>query len=102
MQVGRDERNSAEFKTFCRQLFHECLAFIFSPLKPWMITPKVVKCPDGYYRRAIFGLGPYIADYPEQVWLSAIVSGWCPKCVYNMSIFLFPTFSQMRCISRRS
>ena len=79
MQAGRDERNSAEFKTFCRQLFHECLAFIFSPLKPWMVTPKVVRCPDGYYRRAIFGLGPYIADYPEQVWLSAIVSGWCPK-----------------------
>ncbi|KAH9976656.1 hypothetical protein BGW80DRAFT_1250159 [Lactifluus volemus] len=25
-------------------------------------------------------LGPYIADYPEQVWLAAIVQGWCPKC----------------------
>ena len=32
---------------------------------------------DGH--RAIFGLGPYIADYPEQVWLAGIVYGWCPK-----------------------
>ncbi|EIW78065.1 hypothetical protein CONPUDRAFT_34808, partial [Coniophora puteana RWD-64-598 SS2] len=40
----------------------------------------VLPCPDGHFRRAIYGLGPYIADYPEQVWLSAIVSNWCPKC----------------------
>ncbi|KAJ7307889.1 hypothetical protein DFH08DRAFT_615925, partial [Mycena albidolilacea] len=25
-------------------------------------------------------IGPYIADYPEQVWLAAIVQNWCPKC----------------------
>jgi hypothetical protein len=28
---------------------------------------------------ALVGVGPYIADYPEQVWLSGIVSTWCPK-----------------------
>ncbi|KAG2029930.1 hypothetical protein BDR03DRAFT_1017733 [Suillus americanus] len=26
---------------------------------------------------------PYIADYPEQVLLSGIVTGWCPKCLNN-------------------
>ncbi|KDR70757.1 hypothetical protein GALMADRAFT_214468 [Galerina marginata CBS 339.88] len=41
---------------------------------------KVVKCSDGHFRRATFGLGPYIADYPEQVWLAGNVYGWCPKC----------------------
>ncbi|KAI5886109.1 uncharacterized protein SCHCODRAFT_02673152 [Schizophyllum commune H4-8] len=41
---------------------------------------EVVRCADGYYRRVVYGLGPYIADYPEQVWLSGIVQGWCPKC----------------------
>jgi Plavaka transposase len=46
-----------------------------------MTTPEVVKCPDGHFRRAVYGLRPYIADYPEQVWLSAIVQGWCPKYV---------------------
>ncbi|KAF8256793.1 hypothetical protein EI94DRAFT_1849394 [Lactarius quietus] len=32
----------------------------------------VVKCPDGLFRCVIFGLGPYIADYPEQVWLAGL------------------------------
>ncbi|KAF8179519.1 hypothetical protein K438DRAFT_1842926 [Mycena galopus ATCC 62051] len=45
-----------------------------------METPEVVRCPDGHWRRVIYGIGPYIADYPEQVWLAAIVQNWCPKC----------------------
>jgi hypothetical protein len=55
-----------------------------------MTTPEVVKCPDGHFRRAVYGLGPYIADYPEQVWLSGIVQGWCPKYVafYLWVIFI--------------
>jgi hypothetical protein len=44
-----------------------------------MTTPEVVRCPDGHFRHAIYGIGPYIADYPEQVWLAAIVQDWCPK-----------------------
>ena len=47
-----------------------------------MTVPEVVQCPDGHYRKAIYGLGPYIADYPEQVTLAGVVSGWCPKWVY--------------------
>ncbi|KAF8263940.1 hypothetical protein EI94DRAFT_1703630 [Lactarius quietus] len=27
--------------------------------------PKVMKCPDGHFCHVVFGLGPYIADYPE-------------------------------------
>ena len=46
-----------------------------------METPEVVRCPDGHFRHVIYSLGPYIADYPEQVLLSGIVSGWCPKLV---------------------
>ena len=42
-----------------------------------MTKPDIVMCPDGHYRRAIYSIGPYIADYPEQVLLAAIVSGWC-------------------------
>ena len=44
-----------------------------------MMALLMVKCPDGNFRRAVFGLGPYIADYPEQVWLAGIVSNWCAK-----------------------
>jgi hypothetical protein len=64
-------------------MYHACLARVFQPLKAGMTTPEVVRCPDGHFRRAIYGLGPYIADYPEQVWLASIVQNWCPKCVLN-------------------
>ena len=68
-----------KFQKFSRQLYHACLDIIFSPLKPYMTKPKVMRCPDGHFRRVIFSLGPYIADYPEQVWLAGTVSNWCPK-----------------------
>lgn len=44
-----------------------------------MTDPMVVKCADGHFRKAVFGLGPYIADYPEQCILASIVQGWCPR-----------------------
>ena len=51
------------------------------PVKPHMTSSKIVRCPDGHYRRAIFSLGPYIADYPEQVLVAGIVNSWCPAYV---------------------
>ena len=77
--ASKRQRKWAEFQLFCHQLYHRCLEIVFEPLKPYMETHKVIKCPDGHFRRAIFSLGPYIADYPEQVWLAGIVSNWCPK-----------------------
>ena len=44
-----------------------------------MTVPEVVRCSDGHFRRAIWGLGPYIADYPEQTLLACIVQGWCAR-----------------------
>lgn len=76
-----DKKYAADpkFRKFRRQLFHSSLAYILESLKPGMTKPEVVRCPDGYYRRAVYGLGPYIADYPEQALLACIVQGWCPK-----------------------
>ena len=48
-------------------------------LKPSMTKPEVVRCPDGHFRRAVYSLGPYIADYPEQCLLACIVQNWCTK-----------------------
>ena len=73
----RKDGTSALFRSFRRQLLHESLKVILTPLKQYMSKPDIVKCPDGHYRRAIYALGPYIADYPEQVLLATIVSGWC-------------------------
>ena len=79
--ADREFQDDDGFRMFRRQLFHSSLAAILQTLKPAMTKPEVTLCPDGHYRRAVYGLGCYIADYPEQVLLSCIVQGWCPKFV---------------------
>ncbi|KAG1883500.1 hypothetical protein F4604DRAFT_1677803 [Suillus subluteus] len=79
----KEHLQDIDFHNFRRQLFHYSLAKIFESIKPNMTTPDIVCYPDGHYQRVIYGLGPYIADYPEQALLSGIVAGWCPKCLNN-------------------
>lgn len=77
--VNKRQRKRKEYQRFVRQMYHACIQLIFEPLRSGMTEPELVRCPNGYLRRAIYNIGPIIADYPEQVWLSAIVQGWCPK-----------------------
>ena len=77
------DSNSKEFRHFRRQLFHASLSAILKPLHAAMSHPEVRKCPDGHFQCVIYGLGPYIADYPEQVLVSCIVQNWCPTCPQN-------------------
>ena len=77
--ADREYQGDPEFRKFRRQLFHSSLTQILLPLKSHMTTPRVTMCGDGHYRHVIYGLGPYIADYPEQALLACIVQGWCPK-----------------------
>ncbi|KAJ8091523.1 hypothetical protein PM082_024443 [Marasmius tenuissimus] len=79
-KTSKKHREKPIFKSFCRQLYHACLARIYEPLREGMTTPDIVLCADGHFRKVIYGVGPYIADYPEQVWLAGIVQGWCAKC----------------------
>ena len=65
-------------KSHC-QLVHTSLARILTPVKVFMEVPEVTKFPDGHFHHAIYSLGPYIADYPEQALLACIVQGWCAK-----------------------
>lgn len=81
LTARRRHRSTRAYQTFCREMFHACLTRVYTPLKEGMTVPDLIRCPDGHWRRAIYGVGPYIADYPEQVWLACIVQGWCPKCV---------------------
>lgn len=80
--ADREHEQTPAFRSFRRQLFHASLSTILTPLHPSMTKPEVVMCPDGHFRRAVYTLGPYIADYPEQVLLTGIVGGWCPRYVY--------------------
>ncbi|OJA18532.1 hypothetical protein AZE42_13121 [Rhizopogon vesiculosus] len=69
------------FWKFRWQLFHSSLSKILETLKPAMSRPEVARCADKHYRHVIYGLGPYIADYEEQVVLACIVKDWCAKCL---------------------
>ncbi|PSR74958.1 hypothetical protein PHLCEN_2v9424 [Hermanssonia centrifuga] len=79
-KTGRQYDDDVAYRTFRWQLYHQSLSRIFRSLKPHMETPTVLRCPDRHYRRALYSMGPYIADYPEQALLAGIVQGWCPKC----------------------
>ncbi|KAJ7048804.1 hypothetical protein C8F01DRAFT_1266590 [Mycena amicta] len=70
-----------DFRKFRRQLFHSSIRQILDSVKPHMSTPRVTRCADGHFRRAIYELGPDIADYPEQALITCIVQGYCPICL---------------------
>lgn len=77
--ASRKYDNDVSFRNFKQRVYHASLEAVFQTMENEMMTPTVLRCPDGHYRRVIFGLGAYIADYPEQVTLSGVVSDWCPK-----------------------
>ncbi|KAI6101179.1 hypothetical protein F5141DRAFT_1065946 [Pisolithus sp. B1] len=69
------------FRHFKKQLFHSAMTRIFSSLKDRMTTPQLMKCPNHHFCHVIFGISPYIADYPEQVLVSGILQNWCGCCL---------------------
>jgi hypothetical protein len=77
--ADKQHADSIEFRRFWQNLFHGSLNKILQPLCPRMEKPQVLWYDDGYYQHTIYGLGPYIADYPEQVLLACILQGWCPR-----------------------
>lgn len=83
MLAARKYDKDPEFRRFKRQLYHASLAAVLKTLRPGMTTPVVRRCPDGHFRRVMYDLAAYIADYPEQVLLVGIVQGWCPRFVPN-------------------
>ncbi|KAF9236807.1 hypothetical protein BU15DRAFT_88999 [Melanogaster broomeanus] len=58
----------------------------------FLAIPKTTK-----EHRFIYGLGPYIADYEEQVLLSCIVHGWCPKYMFVTTVMTWTADSLCRC-----
>ena len=74
---ARKDTNGETFRDFHRRVFHGSLAKIIGPLEPYMYDWDIVRCSDHHFRRAIYGLGPYIADYPEQTAASGTVYNWC-------------------------
>ena len=79
LSADKAHTNDVDFRQFQRKLFHISLSYILQSLWPGEVTPEVFRCPNGHFRRIIWGLGPYIADYPEQVLLACIVKNWCAR-----------------------
>ncbi|KAG2365854.1 hypothetical protein BDR07DRAFT_1449623 [Suillus spraguei] len=79
----KEHNDDIKYRNFRRQLFQRSLAKIFESVKPFMENFDVTRFPDGHYRRTVYSLGPYIADYPEQILLSGIMQNWCPRCLGN-------------------
>ncbi|KAI5987021.1 hypothetical protein EDD15DRAFT_2372740 [Pisolithus albus] len=80
-KVAKKYTDNPMFRRFKKQLFHSAMTRIISSLKDGMTAPQLMKCPDRHFRRIVFGIGPYIADYPEQVLISGIVQNWCGRCL---------------------
>jgi len=78
MTGARKDTDTEEFRNFKRDITHRSVATILLRLRDFMTAPEVVQCPDRYFRRAIYGLGPHISDYPEQASLTRLLLGWCP------------------------
>ncbi|THU81212.1 hypothetical protein K435DRAFT_873567 [Dendrothele bispora CBS 962.96] len=95
-KADRKYDSDVQFRLFKKQLYHSSLAAILSSLRPGMTTPVIRQCPDGYYRRVIYDLGAFIADYPEQVYLCGIVQGWCPRCMAPSSNLDIPAERRSR------
>lgn len=79
LKADKTHAESESFRNFRRQLLHTSISRILLSLRDTFSTPEVNRCPDGHFQRTIYGIGPYIGDYPEQCLLTAIVQGWCPK-----------------------
>ena len=77
--ANKEDDGSVEFREYRRHIYHDTLAYVLESLREGITTPEVVRYPDGHYRRTLYIIGPYIADYPEQALLACIVSGWCPR-----------------------
>ncbi|KAG1878335.1 hypothetical protein F4604DRAFT_1580134 [Suillus subluteus] len=77
----KEHASDPKFCEFHHQLFQSSLAKILERLRPGMTKREVVHFGNGHFQRVIYGLGPYIADYEEQVLLTCIIRGWCPRCL---------------------
>ncbi|KAG1747268.1 uncharacterized protein EDB91DRAFT_1235985 [Suillus paluster] len=86
LAMQKEHASCPKYRKYCWQLFHSSISKILTNLRPSMTKPEVVRFGDGHYWCVIYGLGPYIADYEEQVLLVCIVRSWCPRYVPSTDI----------------
>ncbi|KAJ7821262.1 hypothetical protein B0H14DRAFT_2831726 [Mycena olivaceomarginata] len=71
-------KNKAARRRTLANLFHVCLSFITAPLREAGVTGISIASGDGKLRRGHPIVACYIGDYPEQLLVTCVKTGWCP------------------------
>ncbi|KAJ7136421.1 hypothetical protein C8R43DRAFT_1089450 [Mycena crocata] len=72
--------NQASRRRTVANLFHACLSHITAPLRDAGVIGLSMASGDGIIRRAHPIVACYIGDYPEQLLVTCVKTGWCPTC----------------------
>jgi hypothetical protein len=74
---AQKDTDNKVLRGFRHWAFHRSLAVINKTLEPYMCDWDIIWCSDHHFWHAIYGLGLYIADYPEQTAAAGMVYNWC-------------------------
>ncbi|KAJ7896209.1 hypothetical protein B0H13DRAFT_2523416, partial [Mycena leptocephala] len=77
-RLGHIKNKAARRRTLAN-LFHTCLSFITAPLRDAGVTGIPIASGDGVLRRDHPIVACYIGDYPEQLLVTCVKTGWCPN-----------------------
>ncbi|KAJ6572973.1 hypothetical protein B0H10DRAFT_2237312 [Mycena sp. CBHHK59/15] len=83
-RLGHIKNQAARRRTLAN-LFHTCMSFITAPLREAGVTGLPMASGDGIVRRAHPIVACYIGDYPEQLLVTCVKTGWCPTCEVDHS-----------------
>ncbi|KAM6497272.1 hypothetical protein JOM56_007745 [Amanita muscaria] len=72
--------NHAARRRMVINLFHSCLRRLLAPIEEVGINGMVMADGEGVRRRVHPVLAVYVGDYPEQLLVTCVKSGECPKC----------------------
>ncbi|KAH8922008.1 hypothetical protein BT69DRAFT_1298254 [Atractiella rhizophila] len=74
------EKKTPLYQQFLREVFHECMRFLFWRLLQDSVTGRLMLGPDGLTRKVVLGLPSWMADYLDQILLAGIIYGHCAVC----------------------
>lgn len=72
--------NKAARRRTIANLFHSCMRRVTSPMKEAGTAGRPMASGDGIIRRTHPILANFVGDYPEQLLVTGIKTGQCPKC----------------------
>ncbi|KAJ7100980.1 hypothetical protein B0H15DRAFT_770315 [Mycena belliarum] len=73
-------KNKASRRRTLANLFHACLSYITAPLRDAGATGLPMASGNGIVHRGHPIVACYIGDYPEQLLVTCVKTGWCPTC----------------------